>query len=288
MAKESLAHPANVPGDFFVDTTCIDCPTCRQIAPHTFGDDPWQAIVVKQPVTPEDQKRALMALVCCPEGSIGVRRKIDFAPVFEALPEPLAEEVYACGYASRESYGAQSYLIRHPEGNILVDCPRFVEQLAKKFEAMGGIRFMVFSHEDDVGQHERFRRRFGCERVIHEGDAKGPLGNVEKVLRGEGPWMLCRDVKVIHTPGHTRGHIVVLYRNEFLFTGDHLYWYPYVGGLTTSRRYNRYAWEAQIQSVEKLLQESFTWILPGHGYRYHAPREVIQEEIRKALARMRA
>ena len=29
--------PENVPGEFFVDTTCIDCDTCRQIDPATFG-----------------------------------------------------------------------------------------------------------------------------------------------------------------------------------------------------------------------------------------------------------
>jgi len=37
MADPKLAHPANVPGEFFVDTNCINCPTCRQIAPAIFG-----------------------------------------------------------------------------------------------------------------------------------------------------------------------------------------------------------------------------------------------------------
>jgi len=29
------------------------------------------------------------------------------------------------------------------------------------------------------------------------------------------------DLLVIPTPGHTRGHVVFLYRKKFLFTGDH-------------------------------------------------------------------
>ena len=37
MADRSRALPQNVTGDFFVDDTCIDCDTCRQIAPETFG-----------------------------------------------------------------------------------------------------------------------------------------------------------------------------------------------------------------------------------------------------------
>ena len=34
-AKKQVAE--NVPGDFFVDSTCIDCDACRQIAPAVFG-----------------------------------------------------------------------------------------------------------------------------------------------------------------------------------------------------------------------------------------------------------
>lgn len=69
MANASLAHPANVPGDFFVDTTCIDCPTCRQIAPSTFGDAHNQAVVSRQPASENDRLRTFMALVSCPQGS---------------------------------------------------------------------------------------------------------------------------------------------------------------------------------------------------------------------------
>jgi hypothetical protein len=43
----------------------------------------------------------------------------------------------------------------------------------------------------------------------------------------------------------------------------------------------------QTESVENLLKEHFTWILPGHGYRYEASAEVMQQEIRKAVERMR-
>jgi hypothetical protein len=35
-----------------------------------------------------------------------------------------------------------------------------------------------------------------------------------------------------------------------------------------------------------LLNEQFTWILPGHGYRYHAARGVVEQELRKAVDRM--
>ena len=49
----SLQHrlPENVPGDFFVDSTCIDCDTCSQLAPDIFRDHGDQCSVYRQPET---------------------------------------------------------------------------------------------------------------------------------------------------------------------------------------------------------------------------------------------
>ena len=37
MASLAKLLPENVPGEFFVDSTCIDCDTCRQLAPADPG-----------------------------------------------------------------------------------------------------------------------------------------------------------------------------------------------------------------------------------------------------------
>ncbi|KAJ0599151.1 putative ribonuclease Z/Hydroxyacylglutathione hydrolase [Helianthus annuus] len=59
--------------------------------------------------------------------------------------------VYHCGYHSDKSYGAASYLLVHPEGNILIDSPRYTERLASNIEKMGGARYMFLTHRyDDV------------------------------------------------------------------------------------------------------------------------------------------
>src|SRR5689334_22166778 len=121
MADPKRAHPANVPGDVFVDTTCIVCPICREAAPEIFGDAPDQAVVVRQPATDEERLRAGIALVSCPAGSIGSRTKLDLDAAIERLPERIDGEVFWCGFASKDSFGAQSYFIRRDEGNVLVD-----------------------------------------------------------------------------------------------------------------------------------------------------------------------
>jgi glyoxylase-like metal-dependent hydrolase (beta-lactamase superfamily II)/ferredoxin len=285
MADARHAHRDNVPGDFFVDTTCIDCPVCRQVAPGLFGDGTDQAVVVQQPATPAERLRSTMALVSCPAGSIGSRAPVDSHAAIDALPERLAENVYWCGFASKDSYGAQSYLITRAEGNVLVDSPRFTRPLVQKLEALGGLRYVYLTHQDDVADHDQFRKHFGAEGILHESEAHGSLETIERPLRGDGPWTLAPDLRIIATPGHTRGHTVLLYRDEFLFTGDHLY--ADEDRLTASREFNWHSWDEQLRSIEKLVHEPFAWVLPGHGYRFHTSLERMRDEVRAALNRLR-
>ena len=70
MAKLALRLPENVAGDFYVDSTCIDCDACRQLAPEVFRDHGEQTSVYHQPETTDEVRRALMALVACPTASI--------------------------------------------------------------------------------------------------------------------------------------------------------------------------------------------------------------------------
>lgn len=62
------------------------------------------------------------------------------------VPVPDCEGVYHCGFHSELSFGATSYLITRPEGNILMDAPRFNPLLAKKFQELGGVKYIVLSH----------------------------------------------------------------------------------------------------------------------------------------------
>src|SRR3979409_2687948 len=71
MANLSLRLHENVPGDFFVDSTCIDCDTCRQLAPEVFAEGTEYSFVHHQPQEAGGRRRALQALLACPTGSIG-------------------------------------------------------------------------------------------------------------------------------------------------------------------------------------------------------------------------
>lgn len=188
----------------------------------------------------------------------------------DAFPEPLGDDVFFCGFASESSYGAQSYLIRRPEGNVLVDSPRAVPRLLDRIEELGGVHTMFLTHRDDVADHAKIARRFGCTRAMHADDVTHDTRDVEQKLEGRAPIRLAHDLVVIPVPGHTRGSAALLFRDLALFTGDHLF-ADEDGALYAARDVCWYSWEEQKRSVARLLDFDFTWVLPGHEHRLRAP-----------------
>jgi len=285
MASVALRLPENVPGDFYVDSTCIDCDACRQIAPNVFTEAGDASIVFHQPIDEAETKRALMALVACPTGSIGTVEHHDAHIGIDAFPELLAENIYYCGFNAESSFGAWSYLIVRPDqegGNVLIDSPRFATQLVKKIEALGGVRTMFLTHKDDVADHRRFAEKFGCRRIMHADDGATSLG-IEQVIAGGDPLRIDDDLIAIPVPGHTRGHMVMLYKDRFLFTGDHLAWSPNRNSLIAFRSACWYSWSEQTRSMEKLLDYNFEWVLPGHGRIHHDSREQMREHLARCI-----
>jgi glyoxylase-like metal-dependent hydrolase (beta-lactamase superfamily II)/ferredoxin len=272
MAKLDNRLPHNAAGDFFVDTSCIDCDTCRSLAPAVFARaaDFQQSFVKHQPTSEDEKRQALMALVACPTSAIGTVTKVDVAPGIEAFPTPVSGPVHYCGFASEQSFGAASYLILRPEGNVLVDSPRASRPLVARLKELGGVRTMFLTHRDDVADHAFFRRELGCERVLHRADLSPATCDVEKLVEGDGPIPLGEDLLAIPVPGHTPGSMALLFRDEFLFSGDHLWWSAGRARLHASRCVNWYSWDDQVRSLRRLLDYDFRWVLPGHGRRYHA------------------
>src|SRR5262245_12119895 len=291
MADVRRSLPENVIGDFFVDDTCIDCDTCRQIAPATFLDHGGQSAVYHQPSTPRERRLALKALVACPTASIGMRTEAaDVAEAVAAFPERVADTVYYCGFTSEKTFGGWSYLVVRPPargGNVLVDSPRFTQPLVKRVRELGGVHTMFLTHRDDVGDHVAFAREFGCARVMHADDGAARL-KIEHIVRGGTPLRLDDDLLVIPTPGHTRGHMVLLYRERFLFTGDHLAWSPDDNALRAVRDTCWYSWPEQTASMRGLLDHRFEWVLPGHGRIHHAAPEVMHAELHACVEWMSA
>jgi glyoxylase-like metal-dependent hydrolase (beta-lactamase superfamily II)/ferredoxin len=286
VARVALKHTANIDGDFFVDTTCIDCDACRQIAPAVFHDVGDQSAVFHQPASAGELLQAQMALISCPTASIGSVRKHDMRGAVASYPELIEGDVYRCGFTAESSFGAFSYLIQSPNGNALVDSPRFAGPLVKRIEEMGGVRRLLLTHQDDVADHEKFHQRFGCERVLHRDDVRSRTSAIEMQPSGLDPIAIDDQLVMIPTPGHTKGHAVYLYRDKFLFTGDHLAWDETGDRLYAFRDVCWYSWSEQTESMRRLLQYRFEWVLPGHGRPMRLTADRMHEELERCVAWM--
>jgi glyoxylase-like metal-dependent hydrolase (beta-lactamase superfamily II)/ferredoxin len=277
MAQLNLRVRDNVPGELFVDSTCIECDTCRELAPEVFGGS-GQSFVKRQPSSEVEWREALQAVVSCPTASIGAERNAREAA--RSLPVPIADGVFRCGYSSDASYGAQSYYLIHEDGNVLVDSPRFAAPLVKRLAELGGVRKMFLTHSDDVADHARFHERFGCDRILHRDDDH--IG-AEISLDGN-PREIGRGLKVIPVPGHTRGSCALLVDDVFLFSGDHLWGSE--GRLEMGRGVCWYSWPEQKRSLRRLLDYRFEWVLPGHGRSLHLSAPKMRAELESLLRRL--
>jgi len=278
---------ANVDGNLFVDESCIDCDTCRWMAPQTYGREGTKSYVYKQPEGKE-RTMALAAMLACPTGSIRtVRPDPGMRAVVHSFPLPIdthrLPRVFHLGYHCAGSFGATPYLLCTPGGvNVMIDAPRFNSRLAKQLDAIGGVHLLMLTHMDDVGDHNRWKERFpSLQRVMHARDVRGPdrwpyidMNGVETQLKGGGPWEILPGLTAIHTPGHSAGSICFLTEAHLcggeegvLFTGDHLCFSGRLGRLDGMARYGEDI-PLQVRSISKLAEEPFQWLLPGHGRRH--------------------
>ena len=114
MANLSKRLDTNIDGNFFVDSTCIDCDTCRQLAPTTFVENGDYSAVFHQPKNKTEEFEAYQALIACPVGSIGVKEKKtdEFTQAKASFPIELEAGVFYNGFNSEKSFGASSYSLR--------------------------------------------------------------------------------------------------------------------------------------------------------------------------------
>ena len=285
MASLAKSVPENVAGEFFVDATCIDCDTCRQLAPQVFGQAAEYSFVHTQPRSESLTRDALHALLACPTGSIGTRGPNAAKPAAADFPLPVEGDVFYCGFTSPKSFGGSSYFVRHAAGNWLVDSPKFLPQLVRKFDQAGGLAYVFLTHQDDVADADKYARHFAARRIIHRAELAAQP-DAEIVLEGEEPTELAPDFVAIPTPGHTRGHVVLLQADRYLFTGDHLAWDRDEGRLVAFRDYCWHSWTRQQRSMARLLDYRFEWVLPGHGERVHLPAEAMHRQLSNLVERM--
>merc|ERR1711933_298720 len=180
---------------------------------------------------------------------------------------------------NRETFGAQSYLIKLPGtlSNVMIDCPKYSDELRDAIAAHGNVRYIVMSHTDDCAGHAIWQKELSkmndngipCERVMHSSEVKTGWNKIDQATHemeiqlGDnddqntpswampvtGPWTLPLKgyqedsfqnpfIQLIFCPGHSIGSICINANNEYLLTGDTLCLTSRFGKLGWANKYS--------------------------------------------------
>ncbi len=200
------------------------------------------------------------------------------------------------------SRASNCFLIAGPEPVLIDTCvPRQGERIAAHLAELGlkltDIRRIILTHDDvdHIGSAQELRRVGGMEVYLHEASVPYALGQrrrkpFPKALFGGiyarrmryGPpqptlpiedGQMLGDIQVIFTPGHSPGHVCLLY-NGVLFAGD-----AFLTGDTfkMSPRLLTYDMPTARDSVRKLLNYDFHTAVSGHGSKATNAKAKLQE-----------
>jgi glyoxylase-like metal-dependent hydrolase (beta-lactamase superfamily II) len=277
-------HKANASGNWYVDTSCTNCSAARTVAPGLIVERDGQSVFARQPQTAEELRMAWRARLLCPTASIRTHEKTSQIPD-DVFPEAMTRNVYRLGYNAANAAGAHSFLVQRPGGNFMIDSPRWTRQVVDAITQRGGLKGVLLTHRDDVGDARNYAQHFSAEVWIHHDDRdRAPFA--DHLITGYEPAEITKDLLAIPVPGHTRGSVAYLYDERCMFTGDSLAWSFDEGDLIAWRDFCWYSWREQARSLNRLLDYRFQWVFAGHGGSKHLPAAEMKRRLKALIARM--
>jgi glyoxylase-like metal-dependent hydrolase (beta-lactamase superfamily II) len=267
---------------WWVDHNCIDCGASQNLAPDFICERGGISVFERQPGNRDEETAAWRALLACPTASVHAPegRK----PPANLFPQALADNVWRLGFNARSSFGAMAYFAETAGQRFMIDAPRWSGQLSKWIGGRGGLDHILLTHRDDVADADRYAAAFDATVWIHEADASA-APYADRIIEGTSLQAPLSGLRILPVPGHTRGSVVFLIDDTFLFSGDSLSWSFEEDGLVARREVCWYDWDSQLHSLAEVAEKlEFSWVLPGHGGHVHAPAA----DLRAGLGRMLA
>ncbi len=185
---------------------------------------------------------------------------------------------YICGFGP-----TNTYVIGDEKEKVaaIIDPAEFREKILEDLKRHGLIlKYILITHGhcDHIGAVKEFKELTGAEIVIHQGDvemlkdsrinmsANYPMEEIsfspDKIVKdGDVIDLGGLEVKVIHTPGHTKGGVCFHVKGK-LFSGDTLF----AGSIGRTDLYGG-STNTLINSIKSKLMDldGNTKVFPGHG-----------------------
>lgn len=146
------------------------------------------------------------------------------------------------------------------------------------------IQFESWLEEWEVPAEQRDLMRDAAKRPV----ASAPMFEVSTVLNGDEAVKLgARTLRVVHTPGHTTGHIVLIDDDAgIVFTGDHVLPRINTGVGLGGRLLGDDPIGDYLTALERLGEVAEYEVLPGHCYRFSnvgaRTRQLREHHLRRA------
>jgi len=141
---------------------------------------------------------------------------------------------------------------------------------------------ITHAHPDHLGGARKIKESTGAHIVLHPAETRATDVSADKfVEEGDVLTLDGASLEVLHTPGHSPGHVCFLLKEKgILFSGDHV-----LGMGTTAMSPPQGDMAQYIDSLRKLLDYDIEMICPGHGPPITAPRQKLEELIQHRLDR---
>ena len=186
-------------------------------------------------------------------------------------PKLILDHIFAFA-PNKDTLGGTSYLLIHPQGNILIDCPPWQEFNQQFCAQQGGVKYLFVTNRDSISKQVRqIQQDLNCDLIIQEQESY-LLPNLQPITF-QNDYQIYDNCHILWTCGYSPASSCLYssIHQGVLFSGRHLL--PISPSEILPLRLKKtFHWQRQLKSVDLLKKrfnsDNLQYILPGANTGY--------------------